>query len=116
MELRIFGLNVFRPFSGVRRGEARPAAVQPAGRLAEVAVLTPEAALARLETSDEGLLERESVERLAPTVPTKWLMSARSSPLRRLLELFANPLPLLLLVLAWWRISLARSAAPSSSR
>ena len=100
MELRIFGLNVFRPFSGVRRGEARPAAVQPAGRLAEVAVLSPEAALARLDTSFDGLLEREAEERLATYGENAVAHEVKKSPVRRLLELFATPLSLLLLSLA----------------
>jgi Mg2+-importing ATPase len=71
-----------------------------AGPLAEIAALTPEAALARLDSSVAGLIERESVERLARYGRNEVAHERRQHPLLRLLKLFANPLPLLLLVLA----------------
>ncbi len=100
MELRIFGLNVFGPFSGRRSGGAARPAAQPAGRLGAVAALSPEAALASLGSSLEGLLEREAEERLATYGENTVAYEEKKSPLRRLLELFATPLSLLLLSLA----------------
>jgi len=100
MELQIFGLNVFRPFSGLRPGEVRAPVARPSGRLAEVAALSPEAALASLDTSLEGLLEREAEERLATYGENTVAHEVKKSPVRRLFELFATPLSLLLLSLA----------------
>ncbi len=94
-------VDFFRAVFGLRSVGGRPAAPSPSfGHLAEIAQLTPEAALARLESSDEGLLERESLERLERYGPNEVAHEAKKHPLRRLAELFASPLPLLLLVLA----------------
>ena len=101
MVLNFSVIDFFRNVFGLRTAESE---VVAAGRsfahLADIAQLTPEAALARLESSGEGLLERESVERLERYGPNEVAHERKKHPLRRLLELFANPLPLLLLVLA----------------
>ncbi|HTN49137.1 MAG TPA: magnesium-translocating P-type ATPase [Burkholderiaceae bacterium] len=89
--------NVF----GLRTPEPEQAAARRSfAHLVEIGQLTPEAALARLESTDEGLIERESAERLERYGPNEVAHERKKHPLRRLLELFANPLPLLLLVLA----------------
>jgi Mg2+-importing ATPase len=91
----------FRGVFGLRTVEAPPPAAQKSfAHLVQIAQLTPEAALARLQSSDEGLLERESAERLERYGPNEVAHERRKHPLRRLAELFASPLPLLLLVLA----------------
>jgi Mg2+-importing ATPase len=88
--------QLFRPEVG--QGVAAP---QRAARaLVEFAALTPEAALARLETSSEGLLERESAERLERYGPNEVAHEEKKSPLWQLARLFMAPLPLLLLTLA----------------
>src|SRR5512137_1722437 len=94
-------LDFFRHVFGLRVPEPeQQAARRSFAHLVEVAQLTPEAALARLESTDEGLIERESSERLERYGPNEVAHERRKHPLRRLGELFANPLPLLLLVLA----------------
>jgi len=94
-------IEFFRGVFGFRSVRPRPAAANPSfAHLNEIAQLGTEAALARMESSDEGLLERESLERLERYGPNEVAHEEKKHPLRRLLELFASPLPLLLLLLA----------------
>ena len=101
MDLKNSVIALFRGVLGLRVVDAPPPAAQKSfAHLAEIGQLTPQAALARLESSAEGLLERESLERLARYGANEVAHERKKHPLRRLLELFASPLPLLLLVLA----------------
>ena len=99
MQLKLFGLGLIRPVIGPFNGSS-PVRQPPSRELVALAALTPEAALARLETSPEGLLEREALERLAVYGENTVAQERSKSPVRRLLELFASPLSLLLLTLA----------------
>jgi P-type Mg2+ transporter len=61
---------------------------------------SPEAALGKLNSSVEGLLSRDAVERLTSYSLNTVAHETKKSALRRLGELFATPLSMLLLVLA----------------
>ncbi|HVB48915.1 MAG TPA: magnesium-translocating P-type ATPase [Burkholderiales bacterium] len=101
MELKLFGWRWLERLFSHRRADAAAALpARPSALLAEVAVLSGEAALARLETSSEGLLEREAEERLAVYGENVVAHEVKKQPLLRLLEMFFAPLPLLLIGLA----------------
>jgi Mg2+-importing ATPase len=68
--------------------------------LLELAKLAPEAAIAGLETSPEGLLQQQADERLAQYGPNAVAREEQKHPLRRLLGLLLTPLSMLLLGLA----------------
>jgi Mg2+-importing ATPase len=87
--------------SGPRAGGLSAAATRPAAaELLEVARMDKDAVLAHLDTSEDGLSEREAEERLARYGANAIALETPKSPLRRLLEQFASPLSLLLLSLA----------------
>ncbi len=69
-------------------------------RLLELAHLPPAEALARLDSSDEGLLDREAEERLDQYGPNTVSHEHHKSAGARILEQFKNPLNILLLLLA----------------
>ena len=98
LKLTLFGLDLF----GRRRASAgRSAPGRRAGaELLEVGRMTPKAALARLDSSIDGLLDREADARLERFGPNEVAHEKPKSPLRRLLELFLTPLSVLLLALA----------------
>jgi P-type Mg2+ transporter len=98
-KLTLFGVEVFG------RGTAtNGAAVSPnpatGTELLEIGRLTPEAALARLDSSLDGLLEREANERLERFGTNEVAHEQHKSAARRLAELFLTPLSVLLLALA----------------
>jgi Mg2+-importing ATPase len=101
MEIRLLGLRIPARLFGTRPAAhdlAQPAGATP--RLGEIAALTAEDALARLQSSSEGLLEREAQERLETHGENVVAHEAKKHPLVRLLEMFLTPLPLLLFGLA----------------
>jgi Mg2+-importing ATPase len=101
MNFNPFGLDIFRLRLGPDgRGPLAPPVKAPPNALLEFAHLDNEAVLARLETSLDGLLARESEERLERYGENSVAHEERKSPLRRLYELFATPLSMLLIVLA----------------
>ncbi len=81
-------------------GHAAKRTTPEAAELIEVARMDSGAVLAYLETSKDGLLEREAAQRLARYGANAIAAEAPKGPLHRLLELFAAPLSLLLLSLA----------------
>ena len=82
-------------------GAAAPAPqAREDARLSEVARLDRDGVLEFLESSDEGLLDREAEERLDKFGPNRVATEKRKSPLRQLLERFVTPLNILLLALA----------------
>jgi Mg2+-importing ATPase len=95
----VFGVRVFG-----REAEAGGSAAGPnlatGAELLEIGRLTPDAALARLDTSADGLLDRDAEQRLARYGPNEIAHEREKSPARRLLELFLTPLSVLLLGLA----------------
>jgi Mg2+-importing ATPase len=68
--------------------------------LLEAAKLAPDAAIVRLGSSPEGLLQQQADERLAQYGPNAVAHEELKHPVRRLLELLLTPLSLLLLCLA----------------
>ena len=82
--------------SGAAAVAAKPAATE----LVEVAGMDTEAVLVHLDSSQAGLSEHEAELRLARYGANAVAIEARKGPLRKLLELFATPLSLLLLSLA----------------
>ena len=92
--MKIFGRE---PTAG---GSAAGPNLATGTELLEIGRLTPEAALARLDTSADGLLDRDAEERLARYGPNEIAHEREKSPARRLLELFLTPLSVLLLGLA----------------
>lgn len=74
--------------------------VKVSGLLPEVAQCEPELALRRLDSSLEGLLDREAEERLERVGPNAVAQEAQVGPWRQLLTYFKNPLNLLLIALA----------------
>ena len=84
----------------VKGGSAARPVPPVSARLLEVALLTPDAALVKLDSSSEGLLDREAEERLeqygANTVTHEHVKSVSE----RIFEQFRNPLNILLLTLA----------------
>ena len=99
MELKVFGLTFSR--NSAAAGDGGSAGKQRVGwELLAVGQLTPEAALAKLDSSFDGLLDREAGERLEQYGLNAIAHEVQKSPARRLLELFATPLSVLLLVLA----------------
>ena len=101
MVLKYLGIphffGVFAPSSG---GQSIPAPNSEAIRLIEAARLNPGELLEQLESSGEGLLDREAEERLDTYGPNRVAHEAHKSPLRQLMERFATPLNALLLALA----------------
>jgi len=86
---------------GPQAGGRAAAAIEPAAaELIEVARLETDAVLAYLGTSADGLTDGEAEDRLARYGANAVAREIKKSPLRRLLELFATPLSLLLLSLA----------------
>jgi Mg2+-importing ATPase len=73
---------------------------RPGLELTQVAALSAEAALARLDTSDEGLLDREAAERLETYGANEVVHEERKNLALDLLGRFQSPLNLLLLALA----------------
>ena len=99
LKLTLFGVEILgrkAPASGGRPGPG----VATGAELLDVGRLTPEAALARLASSPEGLLDREADERLQRYGRNEVAHEHRKSPARRLAELFLTPLSVLLLGLA----------------
>ncbi|OZB32280.1 MAG: magnesium-translocating P-type ATPase [Ferrovum sp. 34-44-207] len=68
--------------------------------LSEVASSDGDIALRRLNSSMEGLLDREVEERLAQYGPNAIIHEKHQGPLKQLLSYFKNPLNILLLILA----------------
>jgi Mg2+-importing ATPase len=68
--------------------------------LLEVATSDAEVALRRLESSNQGLLDREAEERLLVYGPNAIVHEKQKSPLRQLLSYFKNPLNILLITLS----------------
>jgi Mg2+-importing ATPase len=93
-----FNLKALFPL--FRKLATRAGAAPPPALLREVAVLTPEAVLARFDSSDEGLTEGESLERLERYGENVVAQEKPKPAWLRLLELLASPLSLLSLVLA----------------
>lgn len=89
-------------FSWFRSRRANPSAGagHVSARLFDVACIEAGVALDRLESSVEGLPEREAAERLKKFGPNAVAHEARKNAVMQLLERFANPLNLLLLALA----------------
>jgi P-type Mg2+ transporter len=101
MKLNLLGFDAFRLFLGPDgRAPAQPAVKPPSNSLVEYSMLDNEAVLARLESSLDGLLGRESEERLERYGENSVAHEEKKGPLRRLFELFATPLSLLLIGLA----------------
>jgi P-type Mg2+ transporter len=101
MKLNLLGFDTFRLFLGPDGRAPAPSAVKPpSNSLVEYSMLDNEAVLARLETSLDGLLGREAEERLERYGENSVAHEEKKSPVRRLFELFATPLSLLLIGLA----------------
>jgi Mg2+-importing ATPase len=101
MEFKHAGRDYLRAAFGLPRRQHPAAPTSPElDLLRELAPMSPEAALARMGSSGEGLLERESLERLARIGPNEVATEVRLSPLRRLAELLFSPLSVLLVALA----------------
>ncbi|MEO9136251.1 MAG: magnesium-translocating P-type ATPase [Casimicrobiaceae bacterium] len=98
-KLTLFGVDIFGRVSATKGTGAGPDLATGA-ELLEVGGLTPAAALARMDSSLDGLLDREADERLERYGPNAVAHERPKSPIRRLLELFLTPLSVLLLVLA----------------
>src|SRR5471032_847040 len=104
MKFKLFAIDALRTLfgpegSGPAEGERRPAKT-PSAELQEIARMDNDAVLARLETSQEGLLSREAEERLQQYGDNSVAHEEHKGPFKRLYELFSTPLSLLLLVLA----------------
>jgi len=99
LKLKLFGVQVFG-----READSGGLAAGPnlatGAELLEIGRLTPDAALTRLDSSADGLLERDALQRLARYGPNEIAHEREKSPARRLLELFLTPLSVLLLALA----------------
>ena len=91
-------LSIFRRNASVR-SPAPPGPVET-GLLLEVSRCEPELALRRLDSSLEGLLDREAEDRLGVYGTNTVAQEARVSPLRQIFSYFKNPLNLLLIALA----------------
>jgi len=100
MELTNLARTLLRPLAALIPSQPAASAAHAAALLFEFASLPPEAALGKLNSSVEGLLSRDAVERLTSYGPNTVAHEAKKSALRRLGELFATPLSMLLLVLA----------------
>ena len=96
MELKVFGVDLSR----WRRPAAAASAAATGQALLEIAELAPDAALAKLGASLEGLSQREADARFAQYGPNAVAHEERKSAARRLIELFLTPLSLLLVGLA----------------
>ncbi|MDE2004889.1 MAG: magnesium-translocating P-type ATPase, partial [Betaproteobacteria bacterium] len=99
LKLTLFGVEILGrkiPAPGGRIGPG----VATGAELLEVGRLTPEAALARLESSADGLLDRDADARLQRYGRNEVAHERHKSPARRLAELFLTPLSVLLLGLA----------------
>ena len=88
------------PFLRAGRGSRTSAREDPSRRLLDSAGLADDALLVQLGTSAHGLTETESASRLEREGANVIAAQQRRHPLVRLLGLFAQPLPLLLLALA----------------
>ena len=77
-----------------------PPGQSDSGLLLEVARCEPELALRRMDSSVEGLLDREAEDRLGVYGTNTVAQEAQVGPLRQLLSYFKNPLNLLLIALA----------------
>jgi len=77
-----------------------PSAASVSSRLLELAHLPPEHALARLDTSEQGLLDREAEERLEQFGANTVSHEKDKSAFAKILEQFKNPLNILLSLLA----------------
>ena len=88
------------PWLTTKKNNASVSSAQVSARLIDIARLSADAALEKLDSSTDGLLDREAEERLdrygANTVHHK---AVKSIP-RQLLDRFKNPLNILLLTLA----------------
>lgn len=101
MELKPCGFAFFRSFFGPQADGPAAAATKPAAtELLAVAQMDTDAVLTYLDTSQDGLPKREAAARLARYGANAVALETPKGPLRRLLELFATPLSLLLLTLA----------------
>ena len=101
MELKPGAFAPLRSLFGPQAAGLPAAATKPAAaELLKVAQMEPDAVFAYLDTSPDGLLEREAAARLARYGANAVALEIPKGPLRRLLELFATPLSLLLLTLA----------------
>ncbi len=92
----------FRTLVAPPRGYSSPGApsAKETTLLAEVARCESALALRRLDSSQEGLLDREAEERLERMGPNTVAQEAHVGPLRQLATYFKNPLNLLLIALA----------------
>ena len=99
MALNIFGRSLIRPFTG-SPGRGRQHPLTPQAGILEIAYLPSDQVVARLDSSLDGLLDRDADERLEKYGENAVAHEqARSAP-RQLLGHFATPLSLLLLGLA----------------
>jgi Mg2+-importing ATPase len=99
LKLKIFGFDVFGGGAAANGDKAGPN-LATGTELLEIGRLSPEAALARLDSSIDGLLDRDADERLARFGPNEVAHERPKSAARRLAELFLTPLSVLLLGLA----------------
>jgi P-type Mg2+ transporter len=89
------------PDRAVQRHQAhRPRSQGPSADMDEVARLAPDVLLTRLATSSHGLTRREAAARFARFGANVIDQERAVAPLLRLVQLFASPFTLLLLVLA----------------
>lgn len=99
LKLTLFGVDILGRGSATNGTSVGPNLATGA-ELLEIGRLTPEAALARLDSTLDGLLDRQARERLGRYGPNEVAHEKHKSPMRRLLELFFTPLSVLLLGLA----------------
>ena len=99
LKLSLFGVEIFGRATATTGGSASPN-LATGSELLEIGRLTPEAALRRLQTSVDGLLDREADERLERYGTNEVAHERPKSPGRRLAELFLTPLSILLFALA----------------
>ncbi len=83
-----------------RQPASQVAGTKVASLLLEASGLDAEFALHRLDSSSEGLLDREAEDRLLAYGPNAIVQEKHKSPLRQLLSHFKNPLNILLLTLS----------------
>ena len=99
LKLTLFGIDILGRKAATSAPRAGPNPSSGA-ELLEIGRLAPEAALARLDSSAEGLLEGDADERLQRHGRNEVAHERRKGPARRLAELFLTPLSVLLLGLA----------------
>jgi Mg2+-importing ATPase len=101
MKFDLFVFDKFRSRFGPEGSGPSAVVARPASsELLELSRMGNDAVLARLETTLDGLLGREAEERLERFGENSVAREEHKSPLKRLYELFATPLSLLLIVLA----------------